>query len=42
MFDKKKWLYSITTMLMTFAVIIPMNGSWLFIGEPELPISMKK
>ena len=42
MFDKKKWIHSISTMLMAFAIITPFNGSLWLLGEPELPKYMKK
>ena len=37
-----KFFVSMAAMLMAFAPIIPLNGSWLAVGEPKLPRKLKK
>jgi hypothetical protein len=39
---KRKFLFKIATVLIAYATIIPMNGSFFLVGEPEIPRSMQK
>jgi len=39
---KRKFVLTVATMLIAYATIIPMNSSFFWVGEPELPNKMKK
>lgn len=39
---KKKTIATIATMLMAYAAIIPLNNSFMFAGEPQLPRSVRR
>jgi len=39
---KRKFLLKVATILIAYATIIPTNGSWFMVGEPELPRQIQK
>jgi len=41
-FKKRNLVLKVATLLIAYAVLIPMNGSFVMVGEPKLPKRMKK
>jgi len=39
---KRRFILTMVALLMTYAAIIPSNGSFWWIGEPQLPKTMSK
>ena len=42
MFKKREALMKLGMMVMTFAVVVPFNGSTWWLGEPKLPQKLQK
>jgi len=42
MFNKKEVLIKLGTTIMMFAFIVPFNGSWMMLGESQLPKKFQK